>query len=264
MPSPGGAPAIGGVGVIELTHGMVLAAGLGLRMRPLTETTAKPLLTAAWPQPAGPRAGPAGGRRRAAGGGQRALACDQVAAAVARRRRAAHRPATRGVLLETGGGVTRALPLLRRRPLRGGEWRQRLARRSHPGAHPHGRRLRPGADGRAAAAGPQRPGGWRGRPRRFPARPARPGRAGRRSGSWRLISSPACRSSRPACSRRAGQGAFSLNRLYDRAIEAGRLFALVHDGVWFHLSTPADLERAEPPCRRGWSARRSEAATTLR
>src|SRR3954467_2590519 len=31
--------------VITLTHGMVLAAGLGLRMRPLTETTAKPLLT---------------------------------------------------------------------------------------------------------------------------------------------------------------------------------------------------------------------------
>lgn len=43
----------------------------------------------------------------------------------------------------------------------------------------------------------------------------------------------------------APEGAFSLNRLYDRAIEAERLFGLVHDGVWFHLSTPRDLQRAE-------------------
>jgi MurNAc alpha-1-phosphate uridylyltransferase len=33
--------------------------------------------------------------------------------------------------------------------------------------------------------------------------------------------------------------------LYDRAIAAGRLYGLVHDGVWFHLSTPADLAWAE-------------------
>jgi MurNAc alpha-1-phosphate uridylyltransferase len=46
-------------------------------------------------------------------------------------------------------------------------------------------------------------------------------------------------------------GAFSLNRLYDRAIAAGRLYALVHDGVWFHLSTPPDLERAEAAMRDG-------------
>jgi MurNAc alpha-1-phosphate uridylyltransferase len=38
---------------------------------------------------------------------------------------------------------------------------------------------------------------------------------------------------------------FSLNRCYDRAAAAGRLFGLVHDGVWFHLSTPPDLAAAE-------------------
>jgi MurNAc alpha-1-phosphate uridylyltransferase len=38
---------------------------------------------------------------------------------------------------------------------------------------------------------------------------------------------------------------FSMNYVWDRAIEAGRLDAIVHDGVWFHLSTPDDLERAD-------------------
>jgi MurNAc alpha-1-phosphate uridylyltransferase len=49
----------------------------------------------------------------------------------------------------------------------------------------------------------------------------------------------------------APSGAFSLNRLYNRAIEAGRLYGLVHDGVWFHLSTPDDLEHAEDVLRSG-------------
>jgi len=43
----------------------------------------------------------------------------------------------------------------------------------------------------------------------------------------------------------APEGAFSLNLLWDKALEAGRLNAIVHDGVWFHLSTPDDLDRAE-------------------
>jgi len=37
---------------------------------------------------------------------------------------------------------------------------------------------------------------------------------------------------------------FSMNVLWDRALEAGRLDAIVHDGLWFHLSTPEDLARA--------------------
>jgi MurNAc alpha-1-phosphate uridylyltransferase len=36
--------------------------------------------------------------------------------------------------------------------------------------------------------------------------------------------------------------AFSLKRLYDRAEDAGRLGAIIHDGEWFHIGTPVGLE----------------------
>ena len=39
----------------------------------------------------------------------------------------------------------------------------------------------------------------------------------------------------------APDGPFSLNLLYDRAIEAGRLSGLRHDGRWFHVGTPEAL-----------------------
>lgn len=38
---------------------------------------------------------------------------------------------------------------------------------------------------------------------------------------------------------------FSMNLLWDNAMAAGRLDAVVHDGLWFHLSTPDDLARAD-------------------
>ncbi|CAK0749855.1 hypothetical protein CCP1ISM_3560001 [Azospirillaceae bacterium] len=37
-------------------------------------------------------------------------------------------------------------------------------------------------------------------------------------------------------------GAFSNNRVWDRAQQAGRLFGLAHDGRWFHVGTPESLE----------------------
>ena len=55
----------------------------------------------------------------------------------------------------------------------------------------------------------------------------------------------------PRLFKETPDGAFSLNRLYDQAIEAGRLYGLVHDGVWFHLSTPDDLHQAEATLRAG-------------
>lgn len=43
----------------------------------------------------------------------------------------------------------------------------------------------------------------------------------------------------------APDGPFSLNLLYDRAAEAGRLHGMVHDGMWYHVSTPEDIPATE-------------------
>ena len=98
--------------MIALTHAMVLAAGLGQRMRPLTETTAKPLLMLQ-DRSLLDRALD----RLAAAGVEDVVVnahwhADQVAAAVAAR--AAPRIALQreAVLLETGGGVALARPRL--------------------------------------------------------------------------------------------------------------------------------------------------------
>ena len=40
-------------------------------------------------------------------------------------------------------------------------------------------------------------------------------------------------------------GAFSLNALYDRAEEARRLRGIVHDGEWYHVGTPEQRQAAE-------------------
>ncbi len=49
----------------------------------------------------------------------------------------------------------------------------------------------------------------------------------------------------PALLAGTPEGAFSMNQAWDTAMATGRLRAVVHDGLWFHLSTPADLAEAE-------------------
>lgn len=44
----------------------------------------------------------------------------------------------------------------------------------------------------------------------------------------------------------APDGPFSLNILYDRAQQAGRLHGLRHDGEWYHVGTPEELATTEP------------------
>ena len=43
----------------------------------------------------------------------------------------------------------------------------------------------------------------------------------------------------------APQGAFSMNRLWDKAMATRRLFGLVHDGHWLHVGTMAAIADAE-------------------
>ena len=46
----------------------------------------------------------------------------------------------------------------------------------------------------------------------------------------------------PALFRGLPPERFSVRRIWDKAMEAGRLGAIVHDGEWYHVSTPPGLE----------------------
>lgn len=39
------------------------------------------------------------------------------------------------------------------------------------------------------------------------------------------------------------EGAFSMNLLWNKALDKGRLYGMVHEGDWYHLSTPHDVEK---------------------
>jgi len=43
----------------------------------------------------------------------------------------------------------------------------------------------------------------------------------------------------------ADDGVYSLNVLFDKALEASRLYGVIHDGEWFHIGTPDGLDEAE-------------------
>lgn len=236
--------------MITLTHGMVLAAGLGLRMRPLTETTAKPLL-------------PLAGRslldhaldRLEAAGIRQAVVnahwqAEKVAAAVAGRFSPRITLQREDVLLETGGGVKLALPHLGAGPfaVANGDsfWLDgpsqalgRMAAAFDPAV----------MDGLLLVVRNAQLEGEVGRGDFLLDPLGRVRRPKERELAPYVFSGVQILA--PALFGEAPEGPFSLNLLYDRAIAKGRLHALVHDGVWFHLSTPPDLKRAESLMRAG-------------
>lgn len=236
--------------MIAPRHAMVLAAGLGTRMRPLTDDRPKPLL-------------PLEGRslldhaldRLAEAGVAEAVVnahwrAEQIAAAMAGRERPRIHLQREETLLETGGGVRLALPQLGKAPFYvvNGDafWLcgptpalTRLAAAFDDGA----------MDALLLLVRTTQIDGAAGRgdflldPLGRIRRPKEREIAPYLFGGVQILS--------PRLFADAPEGAFSLNRLYDRAIEAERLHGLVHDGEWFHLSTPRDLTRAEELLRMG-------------
>lgn len=228
---------------------MVLAAGIGKRMRPLTATTPKPLI-----EVAGKALVDHGLDRLADAGVTKAVVnvhylADLVEVHVLKR----DRPGIvisdeRGQRLETGGGVAKALPLLGPEPFfiynSDSFWIEGYANNFDLLAEFWDDAqmdmlllLSPtvtavGYDGRGDftmdAVG------------RLARRPER--RVAPFVYAGVAIAHPRIFADAPA-------GSFSLNRLFDRAMESGRLFGVHMDGIWLHVGTPEAIEEAEEAIR---------------
>jgi MurNAc alpha-1-phosphate uridylyltransferase len=224
---------------------MVLAAGLGLRMRPLTERLPKPLIAA-------------GGKplidhvldKLAEAGVERAVVnvhylADAIERHLARRRRPAIVIADeRKALLDTGGGVVKALPLIGQAPF----FHINSDTVWIDGVKPNLVRLAEEFDPQrmdallllAPTAGSV---GYAGRGDFAMSPDGRLRRRAEREVVPFVYAGAAILS--PALFAGAPSGAFSLNTLFDAAQEAGRLFGLRLEGVWMHVGTPEALAAAE-------------------
>jgi MurNAc alpha-1-phosphate uridylyltransferase len=224
---------------------MVLAAGIGKRMRPLTATVPKPLIEV------GGRALIDHALDRLAGAEVETAVvnvhylADLVEAHVRRRKRPQVIVSDeRKGLLDTGGGIAKALPLL------GPDAFFLLNSDSFwiEGARPNLDWLAAAWDDRAMdglllLAPTVRAVGYSGRGD-FRLDPA--GRVTRRA--EREVAPFAYAGAailHPRLFAGAPTGAFSLNRLFDAAIEAGRLYGVRMDGLWLHVGTPDAIGWAE-------------------
>jgi N-acetyl-alpha-D-muramate 1-phosphate uridylyltransferase len=224
---------------------MVLAAGLGKRMRPITATTPKPLI-----EVAGRALIDHGLDRLERAGVDQAVVnvhylADLVSVHVGQRRRPAIVVSDeRQSLLDTGGGVAKALPQLGPAPFyvlnSDSFWIE--------GARPNLDWLSSGwrdsdMDALLLVASTVRTIGYSGRGdfRMDPA--GRLVRRGEREVVPFVYAGAAIL--HPRLFADAPRDAFSLNLLFDRAIEAGRLFGVRLDGLWLHIGTPDAIGEAE-------------------
>ena len=225
---------------------MVLAAGLGKRMRPLTATRPKPLVEVAGRT----MLDRALDRIRAAGVARAVVnvhyLADRVEAHLAARdqRIDVRLSDERGELLETGGGVAKALPLIGADPfyvvnsdnlwIDGPVDTLKLLAQRWDGAQMDALLLLVPL---ARAQGYDGSGDFH----------MDPGGKLKRRNAMRVA--PFVFSGLQMLSKRlldgAPDGPFSLNWAYDKALADGRLYGLVHQGLWFHVGTPQAVTATE-------------------
>lgn len=235
---------------MSVSHAMVLAAGLGMRMRPLTLTTPKPLVAVAgktlldWALDSLARAGV----------GHVAVNLHHLAPLIEAHVQDRTLPLITCLeehpVLETGGGVQNALAHLGDDPFfvmnADGLWIDTAPDASAlltmaalwDDAH---------MDALLLVHKPETAFGYDG-PGDFILDDDR--RLTRRSadGSGALVFT-GVQMLHPRLFKDAPGGAYSLNVLYDRALENGRLFGLTHPGEWHHVGTMQALEISDAHIR---------------
>jgi MurNAc alpha-1-phosphate uridylyltransferase len=224
---------------------MVLAAGLGKRMRPHSDTLPKPLVHVAGK----PLIDHALDRLAEAGIARAVVNLHYRAEQIERHLAGRTRPRIlisdeRAQLLETGGGIVKALPLLGDAPF--------IAINSDTlwidGVKPNLVRLAEAfeatrMDALLLLAPTTSSIGYTGRGDfRMTAGGQLVRRAERDMAPFVYAGAAVLA---PALFADAPRGAFSLTQLFDRAAEAKRLFGLRLEGVWMHVGTPEAIVEAE-------------------
>jgi MurNAc alpha-1-phosphate uridylyltransferase len=224
---------------------MVLAAGRGERMRPLTDTRPKPLVAVA-------------GKplldhvldRLAAAGVERAVVNVHYLADLIEDHLAGRKTPhivisdERDALLDTGGGVVKALPALGPAPF----FHINSDTIWIDGVQPNLERLAEAFDPATMDAllllAPSTESiGYSGRGDFIMMPDRRLRRRAEREVAPFVYAGAAIL--RPELFDDAPKGPFSLTRLFDRAAEAGRLQGLRLEGVWMHVGTPDAIAKAE-------------------
>ena len=227
-----------------IRRAMIMAAGLGTRMRPLTDDRPKPLI-------------PVGGKplidhaldRLVAAGVELAVVnlhykADMLRAHLDKRRDIEIRySAEDDALLDTGGGVVKALPHFQNEPFfilnSDSIWVENTPALPAMLAQWDENRM----DGlllladMPTAIGYDAQGDFILRPDHRVVRA--------RGNSGAAYAYPGVQIVHPRLFADAPQGAFSTNVVWDRAIAAERLFGSVLDGTWIHVGTPEARDEAE-------------------